>query len=122
MLSKAEIEAIAARAKAATEGPWLLSGGGDFYSILTAPDAYIKIISPFLSKPHANLSEFIAHARQDIPALLSDLRQARGLLRRWALLFPCINSSALPPGLQRETSAYFSQSEEKASGEGGKDG
>lgn len=60
-----ELNAIEARAKAATRGPWASHVASNYCE-----------------------ADFIAHARSDIPALLSELRAARTALQAdgWSLI------------------------------------
>lgn len=84
--SSVDTEAIAARAEAATPGPWEFNGGdyeartqlfatfdsdADEYDadILSAEECAELLISP-------DNADFIAHAREDIPTLLAALATA----------------------------------------------
>lgn len=76
-LTNEQIEAIRKRAEAATEGPWRigkqspngLNNIGTMGGLLTAQT---------LNEADA---EFIAHAREDVPALLAEIDRLNGLLR-----------------------------------------
>ena len=88
MLDDAELDAIEARANAATEGPWWRSMDGDIYRVEDDEGEFVAtepVVSTewrqgaptrqlLLSQANA---EFIARSREDVPALLRDLRAAR---------------------------------------------
>lgn len=90
-LSESELEAIEARAHAALPGPWQASiEGRDHTSghhvILTggtdndAPDIYIMLSywnSEPVRIPEPADWDFIAHARQDVPRLVAEVRRLR---------------------------------------------
>ena len=72
---------IRARLAAATEGPWSVDGPaqcgpGDTLTVYPVEDggtlAYVQ--------PSWDDAEFIAHAREDIPALLAEIDRLRGEL------------------------------------------
>lgn len=74
-----DLDAIEARANAATEGPWMrtyphvIEGfEGNQYSVVVDddPDETPGVIRP-------EDSAFIAHAREDVPALLAEVRRLR---------------------------------------------
>lgn len=67
-----DLDAIKARAGAATEGPWL-NYGGENYAIISAPE--IDELAHVGSTN--NDAEFIAHARTDVPALLAEVERLR---------------------------------------------
>lgn len=69
-----DLDVIEARANAATPGPWgALSPRADGASPVTrAGGAWI---APFTAEDDA---EFIAHAREDVPALVDEVRRLRG--------------------------------------------
>ena len=62
------LDEIEARANAATEGPWELLGGGEYVS---GPDI---LVAPDDGGVTSADAEFIAHARQDVPAFVAALR------------------------------------------------
>jgi hypothetical protein len=75
LLSSADLEAIQARADAATQGPWHGAHDefgcvhiGDYGWVCAGPNAPAYDVDS--EQGHAD-AEFIAHARQDIPALLT---------------------------------------------------
>lgn len=67
---------IAARAEAATEGPWSRSR---HYKLNIISDATGQIITGHAT-PNSTNAEFIAHAREDIPFLLSEVRRLRSVV------------------------------------------
>jgi hypothetical protein len=91
-ITDAELDAIAARADAATSGPWesFVEGrdacGGDSFIRIgglddAAPDLYLThyfwVERPTpVPAPVADL-DFVAHARQDIPRLIAEIRRLR---------------------------------------------
>ena len=94
-LTAAQLDAVEARAKAATPDPWekgVDDTGGPFtgWPSVVAPSADISVVHRAgfkqeywgdLSRQQANANaDFIAAARTDIPALLRDLRAAREAL------------------------------------------
>jgi len=81
------IEAIRARADAATPAPWLLDndGGirGNGNKIVADCNPVIRngeLWSDGIRYPNINDKEFIAHAREDIPALLAENKALRNEL------------------------------------------
>ena len=72
-----QLAEIEARANAATPGPWRVTNGH--------PSGTPRAVSPVLKfdslmragQPYAENADFIAHARADIPALISALRAAQ---------------------------------------------
>jgi hypothetical protein len=90
-LSEQELDAMEARAAAATPGPWeaFVEGrdhlsGDDFIRTGglddAAPDMYVELSFPTAERPvpapHQDL-DFIAAARQDIPLLVAEVRRLR---------------------------------------------
>jgi hypothetical protein len=72
MISDAELNQIEERARAATEGPWLVEDGALYFpggGLLYAQDA----------RSLADV-RFIAAARTDVPALVAALREARAVV------------------------------------------
>ena len=75
---------IEARLEAATPGPWHVEQGGEIF-------APFWLIGDVLRDRYGNNSisgddratiEFIAHARQDVPALVAEVRRLRGQVQR----------------------------------------
>jgi hypothetical protein len=87
-ISDEELDTIAARVAAATAGPWLsyFEGrdhtSGDSFIRTAAHDLYISSDEYVGGGGHflADL-DFIAHARQDVPRLLEEVRRLRLLNR-----------------------------------------
>lgn len=83
-MTEEEIQAIEARANAATEGPWevrALAGYPNECWAGPAIDApgYSDFYTGYegeISRPNA---EFIAHARTDVPALVAEIRRLRSV-------------------------------------------
>lgn len=82
------LDAIKARAEAATEGPW--SVRHEHYEAGPGPDDeeqdWYLIDDCYAVEQWANYdketTEFIAHARMDIPALLDEVERLRGVVDR----------------------------------------
>lgn len=74
-LTDTELGEIEDRCTAATESPWSMVTSRDVYSIVVAPAHVVAM--DFGRDADA---EFTAHAREDVPALVADLRKARRLL------------------------------------------
>lgn len=79
-MTEIDLEAIEARANAATEGPWIIKKsvmaeaeivGNDGEAVVQA-DGETGVASFELKD-----GEFIAHARTDIPALIAEVRRLR---------------------------------------------
>lgn len=81
-----DLEAIRARAEEATQGPWKVMEQGNTVpslqvvnEVLWENPKQIKVCSSISPKREAD-ADFIAHAREDIPALLAEVkRQAEKL-------------------------------------------
>ena len=103
-MTNLDLDAIEARANAATDGPWL---GYDERSDLREenPDVNPMWVVAHMEPDGVNWvrdiadigggeqdeadAEFIAHARTDVPALVAALREARAKVARWEADFPC---------------------------------
>lgn len=75
-----DLAAIRARTEAATAGPWEADG---VEGNLNAPGIRV---AEFLSWPEAD-AQFIAHAREDVPALLAEVERLRGIEDTLAMLW-----------------------------------
>ena len=78
-MTEQELAEIEARANAATPGPWDSAYGmtGTFvFEVLNEDDAHCTIaeLSRFNQR---NDAAFISHAREDIPALIAEVRRLR---------------------------------------------
>lgn len=78
-----DLDAIEARANAATEGPWT-----------AYPDGFVWTKQPILGDPVSGSVEladaqFIAAARQDVPALVAEVRRLRAALGQIADMCDC---------------------------------
>ena len=71
-LTPAQLEAIRKRAEAATEGKWFT----DDAELYVSADGYVEVAEAY-EKADA---EFIAHSREDIPALLAEVERLRTAL------------------------------------------
>jgi len=84
MLTDAELDAIEARANAATAGEWCPCAEGDHCSAVTAGHVVISL-AVTKGTVHANArtrsdGEFIANAREDVPALVREVRRLKNLV------------------------------------------
>jgi len=92
-LTDAEIEAIEQRAQKATPAPWEIGGtGDDAFSVWTRGPLSSQDRHLFDSAKRFNVDDeeeqranivFAAHAREDVPALVRDLKEAREALRKY---------------------------------------
>lgn len=71
-----ELNAIEARCKAATPGPWLGDSGRDI--VVRDGGDWVSVFD--YKAPNA---EFIAHARADLPGLLAEVRRLQRLLAKY---------------------------------------
>lgn len=84
---RVDLEAIEARASAATEGPWLVEEADDVWELYAQRDRThhgyklakcMKSGQPYAEYwPNERDAAFISHARQDIPALIAEVRSLR---------------------------------------------
>jgi hypothetical protein len=81
-----QLAAIRERCEAALEGPWMVDA--DNPQIVMAPDnppstfdgfLIARIISPDAAQVDAD-ADFIAHARDDVPALLAEVERLRAVV------------------------------------------
>jgi hypothetical protein len=72
-LTEQQLAEIDARQKAATEGPWTVS---EDYSDVLGPDGE-QLASYWDPTSETRNGEFIAHAPEDVPALLAEVRRLR---------------------------------------------
>lgn len=88
MLDDSELDAIEARCQAASPGPWKSFvegrdhwGGDDFIRVSdldAEPDMYVSRAEAGSIRPASTADlDFIAAARQDMPALLAEIRRTR---------------------------------------------
>jgi hypothetical protein len=81
-----DYDAIEARAAAATEGPWA-NLGHDIGQVVYDSQGPCELVGPVMlgraiGEAHPTDAEFIAHARTDIPALLTALRERDATIAR----------------------------------------
>ncbi len=87
-----ELMAIEARATAATKGPWVIAEDDDGYATKmgntrgigsgTNYDDICRTDSGAYPPCIAD-AEFIVHAREDVPALLAEVRRLQALIDQW---------------------------------------
>jgi hypothetical protein len=81
-VTEEELDAIEARANAATTGPWVLGYHGRGYTICCDADGTTIVSAPDAQDEDLSEDEvFIAAARSDVPALIAELRAAREKLK-----------------------------------------
>ena len=81
-MNQKELNEIKERCDKATEGPWLANGTSDYTEIYDA-NAWGKALAPLaLVGSNPKDADFIAHARQDIPALLAEIKRLQQA-QRW---------------------------------------
>jgi hypothetical protein len=77
-----ELDAIEARANAATKGPWLAFPGSGMVGAAWRSHGWVadvpRFLSPGVNNHRVADAEFIAHARTDVPSLVAELRKAWG--------------------------------------------
>jgi hypothetical protein len=82
-MTEAELAAIEARANAAAKGPWVVHVGWQVGPAGRPPlaTAHQRVVNgrPLYS-PAIN-AQFIAHAREDVPALVAEVRLLRAMLQ-----------------------------------------
>ena len=79
------LDAIEARANAATEGPWRIDVGAEIV------DPSFEVVAQVVLDED---NDFIAHARTDVPALVAALRAVMDFADYWEALPPVGGSSA----------------------------
>ena len=80
-MTKQEIDAIRARCEAAAPGPWKHHYGDD-YAVVMFPgegtsNASVRVAEDEWDDSFSGNAKFIAHAREDIPRLLAEVRVLR---------------------------------------------
>jgi hypothetical protein len=77
-VTKDELDAIEARAAQATRGPWTNEDGKrqfiEAWAVIATKDGSFDVVTSGLDWDDA---EFIAHAREDVPALVAEVRRLR---------------------------------------------
>lgn len=80
-MSDAELDAIEQRAALAYRGPWTWEGlDGQTQATLDSPDGQVLCQDLPDCMDHPTLT-FIAHAREDVPALIAEIRRMHDMLR-----------------------------------------
>ena len=83
-----DLDAIEARAEAAQAGPWEYAGSGIVNGQKAVSWGYPKFVADTWEgsdrnpKSDAN-GEFIAHAREDVPALVAEVRELRAAAQQY---------------------------------------
>lgn len=78
-----DLDAIEKRANAATPGPWTHEGvarGNEKSVIVRPPPAYPWPVSWHYGTDSLKIADFIAHAREDVPALIARVRDLENAL------------------------------------------
>ena len=105
-LSEEQLKAIEARA-AATPGPWAwdpaygtFMHGPECQMVCDSkePDYHIRIRGVGANLPQEDNASFIAHSREDIPALIAEVRRLRteNTKQRTGLCIPCYRENVDP--------------------------
>ena len=93
-LTDADLDAIEQRANAATEGSWEYDGCGEIIQHFSLPEPWATVVSTDVAcmaycyggsaagVERDEDAEFIAHARDDVPALLAEVRRLRAMEQR----------------------------------------
>lgn len=79
------LEAIEARAKAASKGPWWFDGKGHVtvYAATRSQNLLNKPVADVLPQGRDENAIFIAHAREDVPALVAEVKRLRILCAQY---------------------------------------
>jgi hypothetical protein len=84
-MSELDLDAIEARAAAATPAPWSRGGNADPGEVIYGEGGTLISVGwegdGGVIRPETD-GEFIAHARQDVPALVAEVRRLREALGR----------------------------------------
>lgn len=94
-MTPAELDAIEARANAASAGPWTYCGCGKCAQVSMEKGPIVMVgigardVSYTCGEGVDDASrllnaEFCAHARQDVPALVAEVRRLQGAIKAWA--------------------------------------
>ena len=93
-MTAADLDAIEQRANAATEGSWEYDGCGEIIQHFSLPEPWATVVSTDVAcmaycyggsaagVERDEDAEFIAHARDDVPALLAEVRRLRAMEQR----------------------------------------
>jgi len=76
-MTEQELQAIEARERAATPGPWNGVGKG-FETYIEARNSTV-VTSAYIDDEDV---AFVVHARSDVPALLAEVRRLQGLIKQ----------------------------------------
>lgn len=106
-MNELEMREIGERDAKATPGPWQ-TDGMQVYDEATLGTVADVVFGPSWMEPNG---QFIAHARQDIPTLVAELREARRLLCDWCAAFEHPDE---PEGLYRATRAVLGEEADDA--------
>ncbi len=83
-MSDLDLDAIRARADAATPGPWDCERPNQAYRIYElssqSPQGLNETLAEISGYNASDDSEFIAHAREDVPALVAEVDRLRGIV------------------------------------------
>lgn len=90
MLTLEQLAEIEKRAQAATEGPWK-TGHCEDVAVCHSGDimAQVCLIGNESELGVFEDAEFIAHSREDVPALLATVRELRDVLAKFDEIKPC---------------------------------
>lgn len=86
MITEAELSKILERAEAATDPPWVTKGYPYVVSLYKGQHTVADCSSHAAEKVHCTTrranAEFMAHARDDVPRLVAEVRRLQGLLEK----------------------------------------
>lgn len=85
-MTKINLAEIEARAEKATPGKWVFDGDkfDDGYNVYATEHPHIKIVRADDNPNDKADAEFIAHAREDVPALIAEVKKLRKALGFYA--------------------------------------
>lgn len=103
-MNQKELDEIKERCDKATEGPWIT--GGCSGRMITTPDGYVGdgFIADVDTKVHA---DFIAHARQDVPALLAEIESLNSRLSEFGTIRAQLQTASYSTNKGAEDLAKF---------------
>lgn len=82
-MEKLDLEAIEARASVATKGPWFEDDRAASNGVVEAEDGMTVCSVTNRGGSMMRNVKFIAHARQDIPALIARIRELEAQIVKW---------------------------------------
>ena len=98
-----DVAGIEARAKAATEGPWktVTDTTGHRNTFINAPHSFVCTLDLPRGPARKANAEFIAHARQDIPALIAHIKVLEA--QKWDIQHTDAMNDMVALGIDRDS-------------------